>query len=240
MNSEHKVYLVYGAPCSGKTTYVEQHAGTDDLIIDIDKLCAAISINPLYTKPDAIVDAATGIRDYLISAIAGGAGTWRDAWVIGGYPSKTKRDAIIKQLNAEPIFIDANIETCMQRAKYPGYEDIIAGWFARYEPDVVGMSEEEANAFYHSTEWQRVRASVLKHDHFECQRCKAKGKYTRATTVHHVKHLRDRPDLATSMYDGDERQLVSLCANCHNEVHPEKGLKLFSQTQKKFSTGERW
>ena len=33
-----KVKIVYGAPCSGKSTYVRERAGRNDLIFDYDKL----------------------------------------------------------------------------------------------------------------------------------------------------------------------------------------------------------
>lgn len=87
---------------------------------------------------------------------------------------------------------------------------------------IAGKEYQNGQQFYKSRYWKIMRESVLRHDHYECQRCKAEGRYTRATTVHHVKHLKDRPDLALSMFDGDERQLVSLCESCHNKEHPEK------------------
>lgn len=60
-------------------------------------------------------------------------------------------------------------------------------------------------------------------DHYECQICKARGRYSSGSIVHHVKHLRERPDLALSVYDPDtgERQLVTVCKACHEEEHPE-------------------
>ena len=33
-----KVYIVYGSPCSGKSTWVDEQATADDLIVDIDKI----------------------------------------------------------------------------------------------------------------------------------------------------------------------------------------------------------
>ena len=93
--------------------------------------------------------------------------------------------------------------------------------------------------FYTSALWKRERAKVLDLDKHECQLCKQRGKYTRAAIVHHVKHLRDRPDLALCVFDPEsgERQLVSLCRACHEEQHPER----FNQHQpKKPIMEERW
>ena len=94
--------------------------------------------------------------------------------------------------------------------------------------------------FYSWSCWLHTRAEVLKLDHYECQRCKAKGRYSRAVLVHHVKHLKDRPDLALSIYDEDtgERQLVSLCFECHRAEHPE--MQHAHPSKPRFSTRERW
>lgn len=100
------------------------------------------------------------------------------------------------------------------------------------------ISSGREHEFYLWGAWKAIRQQVLSLDHYECQTCKAKGKYARATIVHHVKHLKDRPDLALSIWDGTERQLVSLCKSCHEAEHPE------SQRQYKNMraqiTRERW
>lgn len=92
--------------------------------------------------------------------------------------------------------------------------------------------------FYLWTDWRRTRAQVLKMDHYECQACKEKGKYAKATIVHHVKHLKDRPDLALTIWDGDKRQLVSLCKSCHEAEHPESQRQY--RPKGKPVTAERW
>lgn len=82
-------------------------------------------------------------------------------------------------------------------------------------------------AFYDWPEWDRTRAQVLALDHWECVMCRQRGRFSPAVLVHHVQHLRDRPELALSIWaDGPDglrgqRQLVSLCKRCHEEQHPE-------------------
>ena len=75
--------------------------------------------------------------------------------------------------------------------------------------------------FYSWPEWRRLRRQVLAVDNCECQECKRRGVYSKASIVHHVRHLRDRPDLALSVYDGDSRQLEAVCKRCHEELHPD-------------------
>lgn len=79
------------------------------------------------------------------------------------------------------------------------------------------------NVWYNSSDWGRVKEAVKRMDHCECLVCKAMGRHSPARVVHHVKHLRDRPDLALSIYDPDTgaRQLISVCKDCHEMLHPE-------------------
>lgn len=96
------------------------------------------------------------------------------------------------------------------------------------------------DSFYHWREWEQLRAQVLKMDRYECQLCKAKGRYSKAVIVHHVKHLRDRPDLALSVFDGDERQLVSVCKYHHTILHEDELIAIKPKKNDRFTNEERW
>lgn len=108
--------------------------------------------------------------------------------------------------------------------------------------EAVKCVAKNPQVFYTSYAWKQKRREVLALDKFECQYCKARGRYRPATMVHHVKHLRDRPDLALSIWDIQpdgtrERQLISLCYSCHEKLHP----KILRQYRKKVPiTSEKW
>ena len=102
------------------------------------------------------------------------------------------------------------------------------------------VDEDKTNNFYQLAEWKRLREKVLRMDHYECQLCKAKGRHRRGQIVHHIKHLKDRPDLALSMWDGDERQLITVCKQCHEESHPESQRQYRMSEQEGFVNEERW
>lgn len=72
--------------------------------------------------------------------------------------------------------------------------------------------------FYHSSKWLRKRELILRRDGYRCQECKRYGRIRQASTVHHIKHLEDYPELALV-----SSNLISLCAACHSKSHPEKG-----------------
>ena len=94
--------------------------------------------------------------------------------------------------------------------------------------------------FYKSRYFRRLRAMVLEEQHNECQICLSHGKITAADTVHHVKHVRDHPELALSpyYYEGGKRRrnLIAICKSCHANEHPEK----LPKEEKPALTEERW
>lgn len=133
---EQKVYCVYGSPCSGKTTWVKENAGKDDIILDIDSIYAAISINERYTKNNRIASNVFGIRDSMIDMIKMRRGKWTNAFIIGGYPLIMDRERLFNQVKCEFIFIDAEKEICLERAKQRNDEWIgyVEDWFNKYQP----------------------------------------------------------------------------------------------------------
>ena len=83
---------------------------------------------------------------------------------------------------------------------------------------------KESDPFYHSKSWKAVRQQRLEIDGGWCVECMAevergeRRKPRRATMVHHVIPITERPDLAL-----DVSNMRSLCDMHHNREHPEKG-----------------
>lgn len=74
--------------------------------------------------------------------------------------------------------------------------------------------------FYKSKKWIRKRLSILRRDEYKCQECKKYGRIREAKIVHHIKEIDIHPELALI-----DDNLLSLCRECHNKAHPEKGTK---------------
>lgn len=110
-----KVYLVYGSPLSGKTTFVQNIKGNSDLVVDIDNIWQCITGGIRYEKPNALKTNVFIIRDALLDMVKTRAGRWEKAFVIYGGARKSDRMRQISVLGAEPIFIDTDKETCLQR-----------------------------------------------------------------------------------------------------------------------------
>ena len=108
------VTIVHGAPASGKTTYVKEHKGRYDIVVDLDYIKYA-----LLLKDDDIADVlpwAWDVRDYLYERIASRAKPFEHCWVIAMLPKKEDREQLAQRLRAELLHIDTDQETCLARA----------------------------------------------------------------------------------------------------------------------------
>ena len=134
------IYLVYGSPLSGKSAYVRERAGLHDLIIDVDKIYACISNNPLYTKSMRLYDCKDAVQSALLDCIKHKRGKWINAFIIGGYPFRGERERLCVEYGAEPIYIDCTeeeaygrldaVEDGRDKAEWRKY---IATWWSRYQ-----------------------------------------------------------------------------------------------------------
>lgn len=134
-----EIYLVYGSPLSGKTTYVESVFTPGDLIVDMDSIYEMISGMPRYKKENRLNEVAFGIRDYLIDSIKVRRGKWNSAYLIGGYPLISERERICKELGARPIYIESTKEECLARLENSDREKsewkkYICDWWSFYHP----------------------------------------------------------------------------------------------------------
>ncbi len=138
--NEHNVYLVYGAPCSGKSTYVNQIARRGDLIVDLDAIYSALSGCQYHDNPNNLSRTVFAVRDTLIEQIRLRSGNWNDAYIVGGYPRKLQREQLAAKLGAELIYLETTPEQAkatatmtrgLLAAQWHGY---IERWFREFEP----------------------------------------------------------------------------------------------------------
>ncbi|MBQ5687706.1 MAG: HNH endonuclease [Ruminococcus sp.] len=118
-----EVFIVYGAPLSGKTTWVSENKGDGDLIVDMDNIWQCITGGARYYKPDRLKAVAFRIRDAELDAVKYRLGKWRNAYIIGGYPLQSERERLAADLRAREIYIDATKEECLQRLEQDGERD---------------------------------------------------------------------------------------------------------------------
>lgn len=150
-NKEHRrfghakrVYIVWGSPLSGKTTAVRQMMRYGDIVMDMDLLWQAVTMQPEYIKPDNCRFNIFSLRDNLLDQIKTRYGQWYDAYIIGGYPDKYERDRLAQSLGAELIFCEATKRECFDRriknGKPPNWDKYISDWWEIYERYPPGVS----------------------------------------------------------------------------------------------------
>ena len=113
--AHRQVYLVYGSPLSGKSSYVKQNMLSGDLIIDIDNIWQCVSGQPRYEKPARLKSIVFKIRDELLNSVKFRMGKWNNCYIVGGYPLQSERERLIRELGAREIFIDTDKEECLKR-----------------------------------------------------------------------------------------------------------------------------
>jgi hypothetical protein len=137
-----RVYIVYGSPMSGKSTYVEQNMRRGDIVVDINRIFEAVSGLPAHDKPDSLLANGRAVEALLIDQIKTRFGKWSTAWVIGGFADKYKREKLADDLGAELVYCECSKEEAISRldmderrrnmkADYVRYID---EWWERFVP----------------------------------------------------------------------------------------------------------
>lgn len=126
------IYLIYGSPCSGKSTYIKEHIQSGDIVCDVDRLYSAISFNEEHQTELYAQEVASKLYAELLNIIRERKGAWKNAFVVSLANTKEKLKAEMERINADDrIFIDTPYEVCMERAKKrPFYfQFLIQEWF---------------------------------------------------------------------------------------------------------------
>lgn len=136
---QKQVFLVYGPPLGGKTTYVRQNMDAGDLVVDLDAIYSAISFQPSYDHPAPLTINAFGVRDFLYDQIRIRNGGWQTAWVIAGLPRKDQRERLAARLGASQVLVECSKEECHKRllmcddGRSMDWGGFIDKWFLEYQ-----------------------------------------------------------------------------------------------------------
>ena len=126
------IYIVWGSPCAGKTTYVLNNALEHDLIVDIDLIYNAIN----KSRSNRLYPEVMRIYRTLIDMVKTRSGQWINAWVVRGLPFSSERERLAKEIDGELIYIDTPKEVCIERSKEKGeeYYKIVNAWWDNFSP----------------------------------------------------------------------------------------------------------
>ena len=129
--------IVWGPPCSGKSTRIRQHMQPGDIVLDLDDLAHALApADPTHAYPEAVRAMARKARLSIIdwAAAWGVEQPEATAWIVDS--NCTPRGlARWRALGCHVEQIDTDRATCSARAEAnrpPGYSERIAEWFAQH------------------------------------------------------------------------------------------------------------
>ena len=128
------IHVILGAPCSGKSTYVREHAADDDVIVDYDVIAQALGRKEAHSsriRPTNQHLAAFVARRSVIEWATDHADEV-DAWIIHTNPMEEDMDRY-EACGAELTVMETDMETCLARAEAdnrpPGTDEIIREYF---------------------------------------------------------------------------------------------------------------
>lgn len=140
-----ELVLVAGAPCSGKSTYVERHFAAGDALLDYDVIAAAIGggrpIEPGRhdeAHHALVVGAYYGALQATRFAVLG-----FTVWAVRCAPSADERQRFRAINHADVVVLEVPAEVCIERARqrygeselFDEYTEAIERWWRQYQRD---------------------------------------------------------------------------------------------------------
>lgn len=123
------VYLIHGAPASGKTTEAKRRAKPGDIIIDSDLLAEALGSPSSHDHPAHVKSLAMHLRDVAVAKTAHQA---CDVYIVSASPN-----AVNTIPHDTAILCDPGMGTCLARAKMrPKWTTLaVKTWYQNYDPE---------------------------------------------------------------------------------------------------------
>lgn len=250
-----QVYLIYGAPLSGKSTYVKQRLKYNDVVFDYDDIMRTITGLPYQTNNKRVQPIVLGLRDLIIEHIKVNQ-VIENVYIITTFIGKQLEQSLngldVKKIRMETTFMEC-IER-LQSSDRDNKDDVrftIVDWFNKHFNKGITKeqygTEKNKKKFYTGRRWYNgTREAVLKRDNYECQLCKREGKVTvdsikqdgikktPTLNVHHIMELEYYPEYAYDM-----ENLITVCIACHNKIHNRHEYQ-FKRSQNKWADDEMW
>lgn len=106
------ITVVTGPPCSGKTTYVNEHAKSGDVVIDYDALAVALGSPDTHDHPEHLRPVVTATW---VAAITEARRSDNRVWLVRVNPSATDLATA-----TDVVTLDVPAEECKRRARLAG------------------------------------------------------------------------------------------------------------------------
>lgn len=131
-----KVHVVFGAPCSGKSTYVQENKGENDLIYDFDSIMSSISGLNSHITNENLISYVVDFRNLILNNLKN-EGNIENAYIITTFLKDDLKE-LLQDLDFEYIKMNTTKETCLERLNSCTLRDkeastqVINDWFETY------------------------------------------------------------------------------------------------------------
>jgi hypothetical protein len=143
------VYLVCGPPASGKTTFVREHCGIDDIVIDLDEIISETTGHALYQPEERkTIDEAIRLRNVRLQSLQTLDPHSQSAWLIVSAPTARERTIWKNILKPQKTYLLLCSEAvCCQRIEADERRMMtskrllaaVHGWWEKYQ----SLNDEE-------------------------------------------------------------------------------------------------
>ena len=135
-----KINIIWGCPASGKSTYVQDHRGNNDITFDFDLIMRTLSGLGAHVKNDNLINYILGIRKYIIDNLK----TEKkldEAWIITTWVDDVFKEQFNDYQSVEYILMDTTEQECIDRinnnddrqANKKEQIKIVEEWFKKYK-----------------------------------------------------------------------------------------------------------
>ncbi|MHA3682797.1 hypothetical protein ACXR2W_00855 [Leucobacter sp. HY1908] len=123
------IRILVGPPCAGKSTMAWELRGSNDPVVDFDRIASALGSAESHNADGRVKAVAFKVRDAAIDAVLALGG---DSWIIHTSPTAFQLGRY-DIYGAEFILVDPGIDECLRRAEADGRPDrtadVIRAWY---------------------------------------------------------------------------------------------------------------
>lgn len=136
-NSSH-IFIVHGAPCSGKNYRVKQLASLSDVIIDLDAIADSITFLPAYQRLPHHFSIALAMREAAMKNIVNSFKRQYKVFVLTTKDKESELRAMKQRLNTQStIHVETGLSECLKhlslcpdrKHRYDEYAQLIVDYF---------------------------------------------------------------------------------------------------------------